>query len=90
MTARLFILVLLALTTCSCGSPLRADAIDSLGEEQGEEPSEFNRPGQPCVLCHSAAGGVDPILSIGGTLFFESTAGTEAPEALFCTFVCVT
>lgn len=83
MTARIFLLALLALTTCGCGSPLRGEDIDSLGEEQGEKPSEFHRPGQPCVLCHSAAGGVDPILSIGGTLFFESTDGTEAKEDLF-------
>ena len=39
------------------------------GEVTGVEPSEFHRPGQPCLACHGVYGGASPLMSIAGTIF---------------------
>jgi hypothetical protein len=53
-----------------CANPVVDDQIDALGPEvPGVAPSEFHRPGQPCVLCHGEYGGAEPEMSIGGTIF---------------------
>lgn len=56
----------------SCGNPITDDQVEFWGDELPDvEPSEFHRPGQPCVLCHSIAGGASPELVIGGTVFAD-------------------
>ena len=70
MTRRL-IVALLATLAAGCGDAFRDPQIEALGGEfPGTAPSQFHRPGQPCVLCHDSYEGAEPELSIGGTLFF--------------------
>lgn len=53
-----------------CGNPAVDARIAALGEENPNvEEGEFHRPGQPCTLCHSAYEGVDPEITVGGTIF---------------------
>lgn len=55
-----------------CKDPLREAQIEQLGDEQdGFEPSEIHRPGQPCLACHDSYGDAEPEMSFGGTLFLE-------------------
>lgn len=62
----------LALVAPGCDNPVTDAKIEALGPEvEGVEPSEHHRPGQPCVLCHSVAGGASPELVIGGTVFAD-------------------
>lgn len=57
-------------STAACGNPAVDALVTELGEEvQGVEPSEYHRPGQPCVLCHSVYGGAEPQMSVAGTVF---------------------
>lgn len=57
-----------------CQSPVQDDEIEAWGgEEPGVPPSEFHRPGQPCVLCHGEYQGDEPIISVGGTVFATPT-----------------
>lgn len=66
---------LLGLLAPSCANPITDDAIEALGEERpGDEPGPFHRSGQPCVLCHSIAGGADPVLVLGGTVFADQSS----------------
>lgn len=66
-------LALVALSAPACGNPVTDDKIEALGPEvDGVPESEHHRPGQPCVLCHSIAGGASPELAIGGTVFADS------------------
>lgn len=59
-------------TVGACGNPVTDDAIEFWGDEDPAVPaSEFHRPGQPCVLCHSTAGGASPKLVLGGTIFAD-------------------
>jgi hypothetical protein len=71
--------ILLSTVLClSCSDPLRDGKIEALGgEDQGFEPNEIHRPGQPCVACHSVYGGAEPEMSIAGTLFTDPTAVDE-------------
>jgi hypothetical protein len=56
----------------ACGNPVVDNAIEEWGGEvEGVPPSEHHRPGQPCVLCHSVAGGADPRMALGGTVFAD-------------------
>jgi hypothetical protein len=56
----------------SCSDPFRDARIDELGDEQnGFEPSEIHRVGQPCLACHDGYGPGDPVFSFGGTIFAE-------------------
>jgi hypothetical protein len=65
--------MVVALAAVACGNPAIDQRIELLGEENPNvEPSEFHRPGQPCVLCHSAYEGADPPISIGGTIFADT------------------
>jgi hypothetical protein len=64
-------LMLVALAV-GCCNPVADEKIEALGAEvEGVEPGEHHRPGQPCVLCHSKAGGADPHMAIGGTIFAD-------------------
>lgn len=58
-----------------CSSPAADVRIEQLGgENPNVEAGQFHRPGQPCVLCHSPYEGAEPELSIGGTVFADSTS----------------
>jgi hypothetical protein len=60
----------IAIALGACGNPSLDSPIEALGEELGGVPaSEFHRPGQPCVLCHSSYENADPDMSVGGTIF---------------------
>jgi hypothetical protein len=53
-----------------CGNPVIDVKVAALGGEvPGVEPSEFHRPGQPCLDCHGVYGGASPQMSIAGTIF---------------------
>jgi hypothetical protein len=55
-----------------CGNPAVDNRIDALGGENPDvEPSEYHRPGQPCVLCHSEYEGAEPRIAVGGTVFVD-------------------
>ena len=63
------------LVASSCANPLTDDAIELLGEERpGDVPGQHHRSGQPCVVCHSVAGGSSPVMVIGGTIFADQTS----------------
>jgi hypothetical protein len=58
----------------ACGNPSIDTRIEVLGPEKaGVPPSEFHRPGQPCVLCHSTYEGASPEITVGGTIFATPT-----------------
>lgn len=82
-TVPLGILVLSAIAgvaATACGNPVTDIRIDKLGPEaRGVDEGPFHRPGQPCVLCHSAYGGASPEMAIGGTIFGQPTLGDEQP-----------
>lgn len=60
-----------------CSDPVRDTAIEELGPETPGVPSgPLHRPGQPCVLCHSDAGGEEPF-SLAGTVYVD--AATARP-----------
>lgn len=60
------------LLAAGCGNPVTDDQIEAWGDELAEVPAgEHHRPGQPCVLCHSVAGGASPELVLGGTIFAD-------------------
>ncbi|MEM6791437.1 MAG: hypothetical protein AAF715_28220 [Myxococcota bacterium] len=53
-----------------CRSPVLDEERDLLGDELPDvEPSEFHRPGQPCLRCHDSAGGSEPEMVVAGTIF---------------------
>jgi hypothetical protein len=67
MKAGSFLLLLLA---SGCGNPAVDQQIAALPPEvAGVPPSEFHRPGQPCLLCHGPYGGASPQMSVAGTVF---------------------
>lgn len=56
----------------ACDNPVVDAKIEALGgEREGVEQSEYHRPGQPCVLCHSTYEGASPQMVIGGTVFSD-------------------
>jgi hypothetical protein len=68
------------LAAAGCGDAFRDPQIEALGGEfPGTTPSQFHRPGQPCVLCHDSYEGAEPELSIGGTLFYFPPDGAGFP-----------
>lgn len=61
-----------ALSGPSCTNPVVDDQVELFGDELPDVgTTEFHRPGQPCVLCHSVYGGASPELVIGGTVFAD-------------------
>jgi hypothetical protein len=59
-----------------CGDPVHDDAVAALGPEApGVEKGPLHRPGQPCVLCHSEAGGKQPFL-LAGTVYVSADSRT--------------
>lgn len=62
--------VLLTLFVAACGNRAVDAKIEKLGpEKEGVEPSEFHRPGQPCVLCHGEYLREEPIMTVAGTIY---------------------
>jgi hypothetical protein len=61
-------------TLAACSDPVRNAVIDSLGsEDPSVRRGPLHRPGQPCVACHSEAGGASPF-SLAGTVVTEFAA----------------
>jgi hypothetical protein len=53
-----------------CRNPVNDDRIAARGGEQpGVRTGPLHRPGQPCTVCHSSAGGRHPEFSLAGTVF---------------------
>jgi hypothetical protein len=72
----LLTLALLGLLLGACGDPVRDRAIDELGPEvPGVPEGPLHRAGQPCVLCHSDAGGEEPF-SLAGTVYIDAASAT--------------
>lgn len=64
------VLALLGLFVAACGNRAVDDRIALLGgEAPGVPPSEFHRPGQPCVLCHGEYLQENPVMSVAGTIY---------------------
>lgn len=64
------ILPLLLAGLGACSNPVVDQKVEALGPEvAGVEPSEWHRPGQPCLLCHGPYGGAKPEMSVAGTVF---------------------
>lgn len=67
---RLALVLACALGAVACGNPVRDNLKRSLGPEDPNVPrGPLHRPGQPCTVCHSKAGGVEPPMSVAGTVF---------------------
>jgi len=77
--AKLLVLLRLALLgplLGGCGDPVRDSAVDRLGPEvSGVPKGPLHRPGQPCLLCHSDAGGEEPF-SLAGTVYIDAPSAT--------------
>ena len=72
------VLAALVLGALSCGNPALDPRIEALGDEKpGVEEGEFHRPGQPCLLCHGKYQGVEPEMSVAGTIY--GTPASETP-----------
>jgi hypothetical protein len=69
-----FAAMLLASFGSSCNlDPVNRAAVNALGPERDDlylPESEFHRPGEPCVTCHSKAGPADSEFVLGGTIFW--------------------
>lgn len=63
-----------ALLLAGCPSPTEDTIIESLGPEVSGVPvNEHHRYGQPCLACHDAYLGAEPLLAVGGTVFATPT-----------------
>jgi hypothetical protein len=69
-----------------CTDPVRDDAIDALGDEEGE-PGPEHRPGQPCLLCHSEGGPAsDKAFALAGTVYESDEPGAKGKAEVFVGF----
>lgn len=65
-----YVLASLVLFVPACGNRAVDERIAALGDElPNVKPSEFHRPGQPCVLCHGEYLRENPIMSVAGTVY---------------------
>ena len=81
--------IVLALLVASCTDPVRDRQIEALGDEaSGVDPGPDHRPGQPCVLCHSAGGPASkqPFV-VAGTLYATSAPGSPGAGGYELRFV---
>ncbi len=81
---RLFLILLAA-----CSDPTRDHQIERLGgEDPAVQPGPEHRPGQPCVLCHSAGGPASnhPFV-VGGTIFQTDAPNSPGAENVEVRFV---
>lgn len=81
-------IVAFACAFISCSDPVRDKQIGQLGGEDPAVPTgPEHRPGQPCVLCHSAGGPASNFpFAIGGTIFETNgpdSNGAEGVQVLF-------
>jgi hypothetical protein len=64
-----------------CADPVRDAYVDALGPEDPAVPqSEIHRPGQPCLLCHGPFKGVEPEMTVAGTIYAYSFDAND-PDA---------
>jgi len=88
------ITVLAALSAAAlgaCGNPAIDSQVAALGPEvNGVAPSEYHRPGQPCLLCHGVYGGAKPEMSVAGTVFGVPEKKGKAPSGVEEVVVSVT
>ncbi len=81
--ARVLMALACALGTVACGNPAQDNLIQSLGPEaDGVRRGPLHRPGQPCLACHSAAGGRHPQFSVAGTVYQTSTDTKPARDVI--------
>ena len=60
----------LAFAALGCGNRAIDERIAALGDEAPDvPPSEFHRPGQPCLLCHGEYLREGPIMTVAGTIY---------------------
>lgn len=70
----------LASTLSGCGDPVIDEPMAALGpEDPAVQPGPLHRPGQPCVLCHSKAGG-ESVLSLAGTVYVDAMNKTPIDD----------
>ncbi len=70
MKAAVFALGATLLLVAGCGNRAVDERITVLGDENPNvPPSEFHRPGQPCLLCHGEYLEDNPIMTVGGTVY---------------------
>ena len=83
------LLALLAAASSGCsGDPVRDAAIAALGPEDTAGPGPDHRPGQPCLLCHSAGGpAASKALAIAGTVYKTPQAGADGQDGITVQFV---
>ena len=69
---------LAASSSASCIDPVHSDEVAALGpEDEGVRMGPTHRPGQPCLVCHSAPGpGIQFV--IAGTIFLSRGGGLPA------------
>ncbi|HEX7664863.1 MAG TPA: hypothetical protein VF407_10140 [Polyangiaceae bacterium] len=75
----------IAFASACTTNPVPDAEIAALGDEPGD-PGPDHRPGQPCVLCHSAGGPAsDDPFAVGGTVFHDpkSAQGVGGVQILF-------
>ena len=85
LPAALFAVVAIAFSSACTDNPVPDNEIESLGDETGD-PGPDHRPGQPCVICHSAGGPAsDDPFAVGGTVFHDpsSAQGVGGVDILF-------
>jgi hypothetical protein len=90
VTSRAFgfgICLLFASVGSSCNlDPVHHAAVASLGDEDAKAyppNSEFHRPGEPCVLCHSKKGPADSVFVLGGTVYWEPDPASGTVDNAF-------
>jgi hypothetical protein len=73
----------------SCSDPVRDRRIGELGGEDPSVPTgPLHRPGQPCVLCHSAGGPASKApFAIAGTIFDTNGAAANGAEGVQVLFI---
>ncbi|HRI65148.1 MAG TPA: hypothetical protein PK156_12955 [Polyangium sp.] len=65
-----YVLASLLVFVPACGNRAVDERIAALGDElPNVKPSEFHRPGQPCVLCHGEYLREGPIMTVAGTIY---------------------
>ena len=80
---RVFVAFACALGAVACGNPAQDNLINSLGPEaSGVRRGPLHRPGQPCLACHSAAGGRHPQFSVAGTVYQTSDSTKPARDVI--------
>lgn len=78
--SRKFLSIGAACALWACADPVHDEAVAALGAETpGVSPGPLHRPGQPCVLCHSAKGG-DSEFSLAGTVYVDAPSQTPIED----------